>query len=130
MKQLWQSQWEDWSRRSLAPSPSVDVSPSSGTVPSRITHNVQLQRFESRAGDSPLAFLSHTREGDRVVLDHTFVPEELRGRGTAAALARAALNEARQQGWRIIPRCSYVATFIRRNPEFAGLLVDQHQRAL
>ncbi|HEY5913302.1 MAG TPA: N-acetyltransferase, partial [Verrucomicrobiae bacterium] len=51
------------------------------------------------AGDSPPAFLSYTREGGRVVLDHTFVPEELRGRGTAAALARAALARLSQM-WR------------------------------
>ena len=37
----------------------------------------------------------------RQILDHTFVPDELRGRGIAAALARKALDEARQRRWTV-----------------------------
>ena len=91
-------------------------------------HNVKLQRFESQAGDAPLAFLSYTHEAEHVILDHTFVPEELRGQGMAATLVRAALDEARQRRWKIVPRCSYVAGFIERNPEFADL-VERQERA-
>lgn len=90
--------------------------------PLPVVHNVSLRRFEDQTGDGPSAFLSYTFEGDCVVFDHTFVPETLRGRGIAAKLARAALEEARQRRWRIVPRCSYVAAFIKRNPEFADLV--------
>jgi predicted GNAT family acetyltransferase len=91
-------------------------------------HNVKLQRFESQAGDAPLAFVSYTQEGEHVILDHTFVPDELRGHGIAATLVRAALNEARQRRWKTVPRCSYVVGFIERNPEFADL-VERQERA-
>ena len=87
-----------------------------------ITHNVKLQRFELSAGDAPLAFLSYQREDGRVILDHTFVSDELRGRGLAANLVRAALNEAQKNHWRIVPRCTFVAKFIERHPEFADLV--------
>lgn len=90
-----------------------------------VTHNVKLQRFESPVGDASPTFLSYIHEGEHVILDHTFVPDELRGRGLAATLVRAALDEARQRNWRIIPRCSYVAGFIKRNPEFADLVEQQ-----
>ena len=50
------------------------------------------------------------------------VPDELRGQGIAAILTRAALDEARRLGRKIIPACSYIETFIKRNPEFTGLL--------
>jgi predicted GNAT family acetyltransferase len=85
-------------------------------------HNVKLQRFESQAGDAPLAFVSYTHEGEHVILDHTFVPDELRGHGMAATLVRTALDEARKRHWKIVPRCPYVATFIKRNPDFADLV--------
>ncbi len=101
--------------------PELRSAAASPTTPQRVTHNATARRFETRAGDEPLSFLSYMYEGDRVVFDHTFVPEELRGRGIAAKLARAALTEARERHWRIVPRCSYVATFIKRNPEFADL---------
>lgn len=61
-----------------------------------MTHNAALQRFELQADGAPLAFLSYVLTRDRVVLDHTFVPEALRGRGIAAALTQAALDDARQ----------------------------------
>jgi predicted GNAT family acetyltransferase len=90
--------------------------------PLPVVHNVSLRRFELQDGDGDLAFLSYTDDGDQLIFEHTFVPNELRGKGIAANLVRAALEEARQRRWRIVPRCSYVATFIKRNPEFADLV--------
>lgn len=43
-------------------------------------------------------------------------------REQAADLAHAALGEARNLRWRIVPRCSYVAGFIKPNSEFADLV--------
>jgi phosphotransferase system enzyme I (PtsI) len=113
---------DDWSRRRPVSSPAIVASAPTTTAPLPVMHNVKLQRFESQAGDAPLAFVSYTHEGEHVILDHTFVPEELQGHGMAATLVRAALHEARQRHWRIVPRCPYVATFIKRNPDFADLV--------
>lgn len=90
-----------------------------------VAHDASSRRFEVRVGDHPLAFLSYSFDGDRVVYGHTFVPTELRGKGIAANLVRAALEEARQRGWRVVPRCSYVAAFIKRNPQFADLIAPE-----
>jgi len=84
-------------------------------------HNVDQHRFELQVDDH-LAYLSYSPGGERVVMDHTYVPEALRGRGLAGALARAALEEARRLGWKIVPQCSFVAMFIARHPEFADLV--------
>ncbi|WP_299069124.1 GNAT family N-acetyltransferase, partial [Accumulibacter sp.] len=114
---------DDWKRRRPVSPPEFPTSISATSAESYpITHNVTRQRFESLAGVPPLASLSYVIEGERVILDHTFVPDELRGRGIAAALARKALDEARQRRWKIVPRCSYVASFIQRHPEFADLV--------
>jgi predicted GNAT family acetyltransferase len=72
-----------------------------------------------------LAFLSYSFNGNRVIFEHTFVPTELSGKGVAANLVRTALEEARQRGWRVVPRCSYVAAFIKRNPQFADLIAPE-----
>ena len=55
-------------------------------------------------------------------LVHTAVPPALQGQGIAAALVAAALAEARAQGWRVRPVCSYVQTYMRRHPETRDLL--------
>ncbi len=90
-----------------------------------VTHDVISRRFEVRAGNHPLAFLSYSFDGDRVIFEHTFVPTALRGKGIAANLVRAALEEARQRRWKIVPRCSYVAGFINRNLQFADLVAQE-----
>lgn len=61
-------------------------------------------------------------EEGRVSFDHTHVPESLRGQGLAAILTQAALTTARQQGWRVIPQCSYVEAYLKKHPEFSDLL--------
>jgi uncharacterized protein len=53
---------------------------------------------------------------------HTFVPDSLRGRGIAGVLVDRLVADARQQGFRIVPRCSYVDAAFRRHPEWADVL--------
>ena len=89
-----------------------------------VVHNAARQRFEV-AMDDEVAFVSYSHVAGRVVFEHTYVPERFRGKGIAATLVRAALNEARNQRWRIVPQCSYVAAFVERNPEFADLVVGR-----
>ncbi|WP_295487689.1 phosphoenolpyruvate--protein phosphotransferase [Accumulibacter sp.] len=121
---------DDWERRRPVSSPEFPTSSlttsTTSAEPRPIIHDVVRQRFESPAG-AALASLSYVIEGERVILDHSFVPGELRGRGIAAALARRALDEARQRRWKIVPRCSYVARFIERHPEFADLVDRQDE---
>jgi len=94
-----------------------------------VEHKLDPPRFELRSGDSVHAFLSYSRAGNCVFLDHTFVSENLRGRGLASKLARAALEMARQQGWKVVPRCAHVASFIERHREFADLVAHQEGSA-
>jgi predicted GNAT family acetyltransferase len=49
---------------------------------------------------------------------HTYVPEELRGQGVAEKLVRHALDDARKQGYRVLPSCPYVKRFVERHPEY------------
>ncbi len=74
------------------------------------------------AGSGAHGVLEFTRLGDVVSMNHTAVPRSLRGQGMGEALVRAALDYARAQGWRIRPRCPYVAAFISAHPEYASLV--------
>ena len=94
----------------------------SPSTPVNVRHNAAARRFEAEV-DGRLAVAYYELDGERVVLTHTFVPPELRGRGLAEKLVRAALDWARAERRRVEPACSYVAAFIRRHPEF-GPLVD------
>jgi uncharacterized protein len=87
-----------------------------------VRHNLGSSRYEMETGG--LAYAEYIVERNRIVLTHTFVPPELRGRGIAEKLVRAALDDARRQGRKVVPQCSYVAAFIERHPEFQALVAD------
>jgi len=62
---------------------------------------------------------------DPATLDfrHTFVPPELRGRQLAEQLVQAGFAYAREQGYRVIPTCSYVQRRVERDPDLRALTV-------
>lgn len=85
-----------------------------------ITHNPTENRFETWI-DGKLSKLDYIEDGNTIVMTHVGVHPELRGHGVAAKLTEAALGYARGKSLRVIPMCSYVATYIRRNPQFVEL---------
>jgi len=89
-----------------------------------IKHDPAAGRFYVEI-DGSIASLDYVREDERTLdLRSTFVPEALRGRGIAGQIVRHALDYARSEGLKVIPTCSYVASTIRRNPEFADLVAE------
>ena len=60
------------------------------------------------------------RKGARVA-EHTLVPAEIGGRGVAARLVEALVADARANGFKIVPQCTYVAAQFGRHPEWASL---------
>ena len=75
--------------------------------------------FDVDAGEA-LAFY---RLADGVMtFTHTEVPAQLRGRGLGSQMMQAVLRDVRAQGLKVVPRCPFVADYIRRNPGFADLL--------
>jgi len=60
------------------------------------------------------------RNGARVA-EHTIVPPEIGGRGIAGKLVEDMVADARENGFRIIPECSYVVAAFAKHPEWADL---------
>lgn len=52
---------------------------------------------------------------------HTFTPPEARGKGIARQLVDALIADAREQGFKIVPTCPYVANLFDKNPDWADL---------
>jgi len=86
-----------------------------------IQHKPSEQRFEWTE-DGHLCVLEYQLSGSTMNITHTGVPADVGGRGIAADLANAALDTARDRGWRVIPSCSYVAVHMRRNTQYQDLL--------
>lgn len=74
------------------------------------------------AGASDTGHLDWEERGDGVrAATHTIVPPPIGGRGVAAKLVEAMVADAREQGFRIDPQCSYVDAMFRRNKDWADL---------
>jgi len=89
----------------------------------KVRNNAAASRYEIEI-DGHLSVAEYRFDGSRMIFNHTMVPPELRGRGIAEKLVRAALDDARQSGRLVIPECSYVAKFIERHAEYRDLLAS------
>jgi len=81
-----------------------------------IDNNPLSSRFELKVNGG-LAVLDYRIEGDTVFLLHVEVPSAEQGRGIAGKLSHAALDFARDKGLKVVPRCRFIATYMRRHPE-------------
>ena len=75
-------------------------------------------------GTDVAAELSWQTRGAARIATRTFTPPEARGKGIAQALVEALVADAREQGFAIVPACSYVAAQFARHPEWADLRAD------
>jgi predicted GNAT family acetyltransferase len=87
-----------------------------------IVHRPEIGRFEAVV-DSLRCEADYQLDGQVVRMTHTGVPAQLEGRGIAAALVQTALTWAREHGYKVDPLCSYVRIYIKRHPEWQGLVV-------
>ena len=87
-----------------------------------VVNNPERHRFETRV-DGNLAQVGYRVQGDVITFTHTEVPESLSGRGIANQLAETALTFARDNGMQVVPLCPFIATYIKRHPEYQPLVV-------
>jgi predicted GNAT family acetyltransferase len=86
-----------------------------------VKHNEARQRFEATV-DGHLCVADYAIRSGVMWMSHTEVPPPVAGRGIAAELVRTALAWAEAKGYQVQPACSYVASYMRRNPETQKLL--------
>ncbi len=87
-----------------------------------IVHDQEKQRLGAVFPErGEVGYLTYERAGTVATFTHTVVDREFGGRGIAGQLAAAALDFAREQGWSVVPRCSYIASYLERHPGYADL---------
>jgi len=89
-----------------------------------ITRHDQGEKGEYHAhleGSDAIGRLTWIKRGGARVAEHTLVPREIGGRGVAARLVDALVTDAREQGFKIVPQCSYVEKKFDRNPQWVDL---------
>jgi uncharacterized protein len=92
-------------------------------MPDDVQHNVDKSRYEL-VREGRTAFAEYERRGDLIIATHTVTPPALRGGGLASRLVKAMLADARHQGLKVMPLCSFVADYFDRHPEEQDLRAD------
>lgn len=91
-----------------------------------IHHDREARRFETRV-EGFHCLLDYTlADGVSVcvmTITHTSVAPEVRGRGVASGLVRAAMDTARAEHWKVIPACSYADVWVARHSAYHDLQV-------
>ncbi len=67
-------------------------------------------------------YVTYRLDGERLTVDHTKVTDAFSGRGFGGRLARHVLDDARRRDLRVIPRCPFLAGYIRTHPEYQDLV--------
>jgi predicted GNAT family acetyltransferase len=90
-------------------------------MPDAVRDNKAQHRFEIDAGDD-MAVADYNRAPGVITFTHTEVPGALWGQGIGSRLVRGALEAARAQHLKVVPRCSFVSAYLGKHPEFNDLI--------
>ena len=98
--------------------------PDSREQPAKRTTPDQAHREDRATGgrwaivvDGHEAEMTYSRASPTlIIIDHTEVPDALRGRGVGQALVARAVLDARLEGFRIIPLCPFAKAQFERHP--------------
>lgn len=73
--------------------------------------------------DGAEAEMTYSRAGEStIIIDHTHVPDALRGRSVGQALVRRAVLDARTEGRSVVALCPFANAQIARHPEWQDVL--------
>jgi len=88
----------------------------------RISHHPSSGHFIAQEEAQGAGFIEYKRRGDDIAILHTIVDPAFEGRGVGSALAKDALDTARQEGWGVLPYCPFIQAYIGKHPEYLDLV--------
>lgn len=91
------------------------------TEPANVTDNPERSRFELDVNGQTV-FANYRRQGETVIITHVEAPVTLRGTGASGRLMQGIVEILQQRNEKVVPLCSYAAAWLKRKPEYAGLL--------
>lgn len=89
--------------------------------------NAAEKRYELDLGDG-MALAEYVLGRGLIVLTHTEVPLKYEGRGIGKELVQGVLEDIRRKKLKVVPQCPFVATYIRRHPEWMDLVLTAENK--
>ena len=92
------------------------------TTNGSLRHDTDARRYEYLIDGHAVAIAEYRRDGDAVVMHHTYTEPDHRGHGYAAKVVGFALDDLRARGLRVVPQCWFVAEFVEAHPQYRDLV--------
>lgn len=89
----------------------------------RVIHQADKEQFLVELEPDLFALLRYRNHGDYLSLDHTHVPDELRGKGYGSVLMEMTLMEIEKLGLKVKPICSYTEYYLQKHNKWQHLLL-------
>jgi uncharacterized protein len=88
----------------------------------QIIDNASKDCYEGVINGQVVGVVVYKRIGGRVVIRHTVIEREFRGKGVGAQLVRTVLDDLRARGDKLTNYCGFVTDFIAENPEYQSIV--------
>ncbi len=93
------------------------------SLPVRHEESKKSGRYLIDLAPGIVAEMTYQRTGaNTILIDHTRVPAQYRGKNIAEKLMVHVIDDARKNGTKITPVCSYAVAQFKRHQEWSGLL--------
>lgn len=87
--------------------------------------NIKKAETSFYVGDNEeesLAKIELEHNGNEIIIQHTFVSEQLRGQNVARLLLKAVVDFAREKNKTITPVCSFAKAELNKNKDYSDVL--------
>lgn len=89
------------------------------TVP--LINDKSSRQFEMLV-DGRTAKMEYELNGSKIFLTHANVPKALEGRGVGSAMAEKVFAYIEENGWKMVPMCSFVKVHLRAHPAWKRIV--------
>ncbi|GAA2029627.1 hypothetical protein GCM10009819_11600 [Agromyces tropicus] len=76
------------------------------------------RRYRLLLGGGEAGFAEFRLKPGQIVFFHTVIDPAFEGRGLGSRLARSVVEDAIARGERIVPRCPFIAAWLRKHPGY------------
>jgi len=90
-----------------------------------VRDNPAHHRFELLVDGETAGLAAYKVREGAIIVTHSEVDRQFRGRGLAGELARRTLDQIRARDLHVVPLCPYFAHYVGEHPEYADI-VDEY----
>jgi len=87
-----------------------------------VVRHAEANRYELYVEDALAGTIEYRAEAGRLTLVSTAIEPAFAGHGLGSRLVAGALDDARATGERVVTECEFVDAYIKRHPEYNGLI--------